>query len=500
MRKVLLLILALLLMASLILPAFSCGAATEARLLSRAVQKVLALRSLDAELAMAVDTSFSGAAAETSYQAEVKAAGLKSKHPVVSVSVLENWMGQTVTTDACFIGESCYVTEAEKPIKLAGEDASDYDALKSLYAILETLPAFSQDAVMQTHDDGTKSFAVPITDEQFKALYGAQLDGRVDVFSMGDPTDIRLIAEVDKKGYLSCCEISFLIKRKDARMNAGERITGRIAVKIRNPGVKMSVAVLDDYQHFTDCEPDRDAYIVFTRALKKTAKLDSLYVRNDTTVRPDTGSYAAVSTYTRTKAAGLQGTNTVVSTLSRLSIGRLTAMTESYLDGCDYYVKTQESAFRMKLEPDMEQYDLARDALAVIQPLPPSLFEKVTVKADDINRKKVSVSVSEEVFLETFSVIAERMISGFAALPEISEVHFSDARVTVVVTETGYIHSYTLGFTVNMKYSANGYRDQTMSIRVSSQMEYVQPGSAIAVTLPDGYQNFPIIDADDFAA
>jgi len=92
------------------------------------------------------------------------------------------------------------------------------------------------------------------------------------------------------------------------------------------------------------------------------------------------------------------------------------------------------------------------------------------------------------------------MISGFAALPEIGEVHFSNAKVTVVVTQDGYIHSYNLAFNVNMKYSANGYGDNTMSLRISSRMEFVQPGSAIAVTLPDGYQDFPEMNPDDFVA
>ena len=78
----------------------------------------------------------------------------------------------------------------------------------------------------------------------------------------------------------------------------------------------------------------------------------------------------------------------------------------------------------------------------------------------------------------------------------VSDLVISDAEVEVIIDAEGYVSLYALTFEFEMTV---GEGDEAVDCEVEVEMKvtYKNPGQPVTVTPPEGYQDYPEVDADE---
>ena len=69
-------------------------------------------------------------------------------------------------------------------------------------------------------------------------------------------------------------------------------------------------------------------------------------------------------------------------------------------------------------------------------------------------------------------------------------------QVEITVSEDGYVAEYNMEFDMEMTMSMAGL-EVTVSAEVEAEIEIENPGEPVTVTPPEGYQDYPEVDADE---
>jgi lipoprotein len=251
----------------------------------------------------------------------------------------------------------------------------------------------------------------------------------------------------------------------------------------------------------TSCEEKKlTAYSLVSDAVAKMETLDSFEADMEIKMGVETmGVSMDVPMQYNVKAAGLKGDNPVTfSTVSMTMMG-MTMKTEAYTEGEWCYITAFGQNMKMKAGENTEEYDGYADIESVIKELPEDILSDVEITENSDGTKTVSVAVSDEKFAEIYKSFVDEMSASAAEGEEVSEVSVTNAKVTVTVDKNGYISVYGISFDMNLKAESEGMSLE-MKASVDMNIAFKNPGTAVTITPPAGYQDFEEVDPEELVA
>lgn len=249
----------------------------------------------------------------------------------------------------------------------------------------------------------------------------------------------------------------------------------------------------------TSCEGKKlTAYALISDAVAKTNTLDSFEADMEIKMGVETmGVSMDVPMQYNVKAAGLKGDNPVTfSTVSMTMMG-MTIKTEAYTEDEWCYITVFGQNMKMKTGENTEEYDGYADIESVVKALPEDILSDVEITENGDGTKTVSVVVSDEKFAEIYKSFVDEMCSSAAEGEEVSEVSVTNAKVTITVDENGYVSVYGISFDMNITAESEGMSLE-MKASVDMNIAFKNPGTAVTVTPPTGYQDFEEVDPEEF--
>ena len=135
----------------------------------------------------------------------------------------------------------------------------------------------------------------------------------------------------------------------------------------------------------------------------------------------------------------------------------------------------------------------------MIKELPEDILSDVEITENSDGTKTVSVAVSDEKFAEIYKSFVDEMSASAAEGEEVSEVSVTNAKVTVTVDKNGYISVYGISFDMNLKAESEGMSLE-MKASVDMNIAFKNPGTAVTITPPAGYQDFEEVDPEELVA
>ena len=251
----------------------------------------------------------------------------------------------------------------------------------------------------------------------------------------------------------------------------------------------------------TSCEEKKlTAYSLVSDAVAKMETLDSFEADMEIKMGVETmGVSMDVPMQYNVKAAGLKGDNPVTfSTVSMTMMG-MTMKTEAYTEGEWCYITAFGQNMKMKAGENTEEYDGYADIESVIKELPEDILSDVEITENSDGTKTVSGAVSDEKFAEIYKSFVDEMSASAAEGEEVSEVSVTNAKVTVTVDKNGYISVYGISFDMNLKAESEGMSLE-MKASVDMNIAFKNPGTAVTITPPAGYQDFEEVDPEELVA
>lgn len=235
---------------------------------------------------------------------------------------------------------------------------------------------------------------------------------------------------------------------------------------------------------------NQSAYDVVNSAMEKTSALDSM----DATVKMTMDIKVGDETINmpinyKIKAAGLQGENPklrmeMTTTASIAGSTNNITMDIYTADGWTY-IASNGSGYKMKQDAMDGQMGADMSTDLIMQPLPEALLKDCKLKKNNDGSESVRITIAGNVFTALFKDMIDSMNSYIGT--EAVNLTISDSAVTVTVKD-GYISVYALEFSMNMEVSGTA-----ANATVSASAQYNNPGKAVTVTPPEGYENFPEI-------
>ena len=114
--------------------------------------------------------------------------------------------------------------------------------------------------------------------------------------------------------------------------------------------------------------------------------------------------------------------------------------------------------------------------------LPADLLKDVEVVKNDDKSKTVTVAIPDETFSELFDDLLDTMTDSMGV--NATGLTISDAVVEITV-KNGYVQTYGVDFSMAMTVEGISF-----TATAECEMVYENPGEAVTVTLPTGYENF----------
>lgn len=102
-------------------------------------------------------------------------------------------------------------------------------------------------------------------------------------------------------------------------------------------------------------------------------------------------------------------------------------------------------------------------------------------------------------FAEIYKSFVDEMSASAAEGEEVSEVSVTNAKVTVTVDKNGYVSVYGISFDMNLKAESEGMSLE-MKASVDMNIAFKNPGTAVTITPPAGYQDFEEVDPEELVA
>ena len=171
--------------------------------------------------------------------------------------------------------------------------------------------------------------------------------------------------------------------------------------------------------------------------------------------------------------------------------------TESYTEGEWCYVTALGQNMKVKIGEGSEEYDGYSDMESAIKELPEDILSEVEIKENDDGTKTVSVAIADDKFAEIYKdFIGSMSASAAEGSDAISDVSVTNAKVEITADKNGYLSIYGISFDMNIEAESEGLSFETKA-SVEMNVTFKNPGTAVTVTPPEGYQDFVEIDPEE---
>ena len=234
---------------------------TAYELYSAAYGKTSALTSAAIGLNMNVKMSMEGISMEIPMVYDVKISGLNSESAVYRVLATTSMFGEEVTTDVYAADGYSYYTDAEGNYKVV--TGSDYDSCEILPVLDFFKVAFSEellkDVAVTESEDGSMSFELSLTGEQFVENYSAIVadmsEGESIELDASAYSDVKVSITVDAQGYVGSHSIGFTTVISDAEY--GDTTYECVyAISYTDAGTEVTVEAPEGYESYEEFSDD----------------------------------------------------------------------------------------------------------------------------------------------------------------------------------------------------------------------------------------------------
>lgn len=196
------------------------------------------------------------------------------------------------------------------------------------------------------------------------------------------------------------------------------------------------------------------------------------------------------------KASGLQSENPVMNMgMSFEIIGQEIAM-DAYLEGEYLYMDVLGERAKVKAADMGSMYDARAQIEGTLQQIPEELLTDIVAHEKSDGSKAVELTVPAEQLQTLYGELLGAVQGTAAEGSPVSDLVISDAEVEVIIDAEGYVSLYALTFELEMTV---GEGDEAVDCEVEVEMKvtYKNPGQPVTVTPPEGYQDYPEVDADE---
>lgn len=260
--------------------------------------------------------------------------------------------------------------------------------------------------------------------------------------------------------------------------------------------VALTLVMLVSVFALTSCEKVT-AYSLVTDAVAKTNALDSFEADMNIAMGMSVmGVTMEVPMDYNIKAAGLKGENPVSFSTIDMSLMGATMTTESYMEGDWCYISVSGQNMKVKVGEDSEEYDGYANIESAIKGLPEEVLSEVEIVENEGGTKTVSVAIEDDKFAEIYKDFIDSMAASATETNDsISDISITNATVEITVDENGYVSVYKMAFDMNIDVETSGIVVGTEA-SVEMEITFKNPGTAVTITPPEGYQDFPEVDLD----
>lgn len=219
---------------------------------------------------------------------------------------------------------------------------------------------------------------------------------------------------------------------------------------------------------------------VLDAALDKTAALDAMSARMEIGMdMTSDGITMSIPMTIDLKAKDVKSDDPIIWVLMSTEMLGQSLEVEVYQEDHWAYMVTAGMKYKTKAEDAADEFDYADDML---QELPEALLEGVELVKNDDGSQTAAISVPDGQFADIYDDFIESIYSG--AEVDVSQLQISNAVVTITVDD-GYVTVYDMAFTMEM--TVEGVTTKT---EVTASITFDDPGGAVEITPPEGYQDF----------
>jgi len=239
-------------------------------------------------------------------------------------------------------------------------------------------------------------------------------------------------------------------------------------------------------------------YEIVNEAIANTTALDSMHATMKMNMDMELGGLGTsvnVPITADIKATGLQGESPVILSDVTVSVMGMGVTTSTYTEGEYLYMSVMDEKYKVKIA-EMDDYDGMSDVNNMLKSLPEELLAEVVATENANGTKTVKVSVPQDMLQTLYADLITQVQESAAEGATVSDCAISDAEVEITVSEDGYVAEYNMEFDMEMTMSMAGL-EVTVSAEVEAEIEIENPGEPVTVTPPEGYQDYPEVDADE---
>ena len=182
------------------------------------------------------------------------------------------------------------------------------------------------------------------------------------------------------------------------------------------------------------------------------------------------------------KSTGLKGDNPLVSMVMTMSMLGEESTTEMYKEGEWVYFVADGMEYKMSASEMGDEYDYSNDINDMLKTIPEDIVKTAKTEKGSDGSTTFTMTVSGEKFTEIFADFLDGVTEDYGTMG--GEVKVSDADIKITASN-GYISLYEMVFVMDI--SAEGTETK---LDVKAGITYNNPGQAVTVTAPEGYQDF----------
>ena len=236
-------------------------------------------------------------------------------------------------------------------------------------------------------------------------------------------------------------------------------------------------------------------------AIVKTQALDSMHAVSEMTMDMKMDLFGMsvpmeIPMKMDIKASGLQGDNPVMNMGMSLEMMDEEIAFDSYLEGEYLYISAMGENMKVKSEEMGSMYDARAQIDGTVQQIPEELLTDIVAVEKSDGSKAVNLTIPQDQLQTLYGDLLESVQGTAAEDSPVSNLVISDAEVEVVINKDGYVSVYALTFGMDMTVG-EGEEAIDCEIDVEMKITYQNPGEPVTVTPPEGYRDFPEVDADD---
>lgn len=231
------------------------------------------------------------------------------------------------------------------------------------------------------------------------------------------------------------------------------------------------------------------AYSLVTEASKKTESLDSyaakMTMNIGMTLSNETITIPAI--VYEISASGVHTENPVMRIYTTSTSESGESQIDMYVENGNHYISMMGEKYQVpaSLVTDDMRVDNTLDG--IMAEIPENLFEGIEIEERADGSKAVIILPSKDAFNEIYSELLDQITSSIGAGD--ASVELSDTKIEIVVDKNGYISAETVSFTMKLTMTAMG-TTMEVTAKADVKVEYINPGSDVTVTAPEGYKDY----------